>query len=48
MDDDVRLDLLQQLGQLSGVGDVAFVVGGLFVDVAGASQVDRGHGLGVP
>lgn len=48
VDDDVGLDRLQQLGQLGGVGDVALVVGGLFVDVARASQVDGGDGLGVP
>lgn len=48
VDDDVGLDGLQQLGQLGNVGDVALVVGGLFIDVVGASQIDRGHGLGVP
>lgn len=48
VDDDVGPDCLQQLGQLGRVGDVALVVGGLFVDVAGASQVDGGDGLAVP
>lgn len=44
VDDDVGLDPLQDLGQLGGIGDVALVVRGLIVDVAGASQVDGGHG----
>lgn len=48
VDDDVRLDLLQDLGQLGGISDVAFVVRGLVVDVAGASQINGGHGFAVP
>lgn len=48
MDDDVGLDVLEDGLDLFRVGDVGFVVGGGWVAVVRAAEVDYGDGAGLP